>query len=68
MNYIKLTTNLPQTNHLICRLNQKKNPSEIPLVLSRYNQNQNENQNLNQKEKITKRIRVKDSEKNPCNP
>ena len=28
MNYIKLNTNLPnQTNHLICRHDQKKNPS-----------------------------------------
>ena len=54
MNYIMLTTNLPnQTNHLICRLNQKKNPSIIPFVLSRHNQN------INQKEKIKKRIRVK---------
>ena len=26
--YVKLTTNFPnQTNHLICRQNQKKNPS-----------------------------------------
>ena len=41
MNYIMLTTNLPnQTNHLICRLNQKKNPSIIPFVLSRHNQNE----------------------------
>ena len=40
MNYIKLTTNLPLTNHLICRLNQKKNPSIIPFVLSRHNQNE----------------------------
>ena len=41
MNYIKLTTNLPnQTNHLICRHDKKKNPSIIPLVLPRYNQNQ----------------------------
>ena len=50
MNYIKFTTNLPnQTNHLICRYDQKKNPSKIPLVLPRYNQNQNENQKINQK-------------------
>ena len=49
-----LTTNLPnQTNHLICRLNQKKNPSIIPFVQPRHNQN------INQKEKIKKRIRVK---------
>ena len=39
--YDKLSTNLPnQTNHLICRQNQKKNPSEIPFVLSRYNPDQ----------------------------
>ena len=54
LNYINLTTNLPnQTNHLICRLNQKKNPSIIPFVQPRHNQN------INQKEKIKKRIRVK---------
>ncbi len=41
MNYIMLTTNPPnQTNHLICRLNQKKNPSIIQFVLSRHNQNE----------------------------
>ena len=55
MNYIMLTTNLPQTNHLICRLNQKKNPSIIPFVLSRHNQNETKIK----KKKIKKRIRVK---------
>ena len=35
-------SNLPnQTNHVICRQNQKTNPSKIPVVLSRRNQNQN---------------------------
>ena len=35
-------SNLPnQTNHVICRQNQKTNPSKIPIVLSRRNQNQN---------------------------
>ena len=56
MNYIMLTTNLPnQTNHLICRLNQKKNPSIIPFVLSRHNQNETKIK----KKKIKKRIREK---------
>ena len=56
MNYINLTTNLPnQTNHLICRLNQKKNPSIIPFVLSRHNQNETKIK----KKKIKKRIREK---------
>ena len=51
--YVKLTTNLPnQTNHVICRQNQKTNPSTIPLVLSRNNQTKsksksNENQKTN---------------------
>ena len=46
-------SNLPnQTNHLICRQNQKMNPSTIPLVLSRNNQTKsksksNENQKTN---------------------
>ena len=41
MSYINLTTNLPNLpNHLICRLNQKKNPSIIQFVLSRHNQNE----------------------------
>ena len=44
--YVKLNTNLPLTNHLICRQNQKTNPSTFPLVLPRYNQNQNENQKM----------------------
>ena len=53
-------SNLPnQTNHLICRHNQKKNPSKILLVLLRYN----ENQNLNQKTDPCKRLRV-----HRCNP
>ena len=56
MNNINLTTNPPnQTNHLICRLNQKKNPSIIPFVLSRHNQNETKIK----KKKIKKRIRVK---------
>ncbi len=56
MNYIKLTTNHPNsTNHLICKQNQKKDPSKIPLVLSRYNQNQTKIR----KKKIKKRIREK---------
>ena len=37
----KLNTNLPnQTNHLICRQNQKTNPSQIPFVPSGHNPNQ----------------------------
>ena len=56
MNNINLTTNPPnQTNHLICRLNQKKNPSIIPFVLSRHNQNETKIK----KKKIKKRIREK---------
>ena len=56
MNNINLTTNPPnQTNHLICRLNQKKNLSIIPFVLSRHNQNETKIK----KKKIKKRIRVK---------
>ena len=56
MKNINLTTNPPnQTNHLICRLNQKKNPSIIPFVLSRHNQNETKIK----KKKIKKRIREK---------
>ena len=59
MNYIKLTTNLPnQTNHLICRYDQKKNPSKIPLVLSRHNQNQKRKSKDKSKNGSVKRLRV----------
>ena len=68
MNYIMLTTNPPQTNHLICRQNQKIESVLNPPCPVKAQSKSNENQNINQKEIIKKRIRVKDSEKNPCNP
>ena len=59
MNYIKLNTNLPnQTNHLICRHDQKKNLKSH--LSCKAQSKSNENQKMNQKEKIKKkRIRVK---------
>ena len=60
MNNINLTTNPPnQTNHLICRLNQKKNPSIIPFVLSRHNQNETKIKKKKSKNESVKRLRDK---------
>ena len=60
MNNINLTTNPPnQTNHLICRLNQKKNPSIIPFVLSRHNQNETKIKKKKSKNESVKRLRKK---------
>ena len=65
MNYIKLTTNLPnQTNHLICRQNQKNESVSNPICPVRAQSKSKENQKINQKEKNQKTNPCKDSVEN----